>query len=103
LSLRLLLGSITELKAVSFVGRRHQYMNFMASTALEFTPQQQGEEAGLVLYQNHKFNYRFTLLQKNNTRYLCLVKCTDGEEKLIAEEAVEYERLYLRIEAGGQD
>ncbi|WP_139902715.1 glycoside hydrolase family 43 protein [Clostridium thermarum] len=102
LSLKLSPYPITGLEAPSFVGRRQQHINFAAFTAMEFEPQSEGEEAGLVLYQNRRFNFRFTYILNNGKKLVKLVKCSNGLEETLAEKEPSSAKLYLKIEANGQ-
>lgn len=87
----------------SFVGRRQQHMNFAAKTSMEFCPNQGGEEAGLVLYQNRNFNFRFTYCRIDGKNIIRLIKCKSGEEEILAQKEISADKLYLSIEAYGQD
>lgn len=40
-----------------FVGRRQQHFNCVVSTLMEFSPNQDGEEAGLTVFMNENFHY----------------------------------------------
>jgi alpha-N-arabinofuranosidase len=103
LTLKLRPESIDGLGNPSFVGRRQQHISFAACAAMEFKPLKEKEEAGLVLYQNSKFNFRFTYAKKDGRNLITLIKCSDGIEEVLAEKEVCAERLYLRIEAFEQD
>jgi xylan 1,4-beta-xylosidase len=103
LRLKLRKDIITENELVSFVGRRQQHMSFAASTVMEFSPKQDKEEAGIVLYQNRKFNFRFIYIQDNGKNLIRLIECTKGVEEILAENEVAAEKLYLFIEAQGQE
>lgn len=102
LRLKLLPSTVTGHGNVSFIGRRQQHMSFLACTKMEFHPKAEGEEAGMVLYQNRKFNYRYTYTHKENKAIIQLVKCENEEEMILAEQEISAERLYLKIEAYGQ-
>ena len=103
LRLKLRPFSITELENPSFVGRRQLHKSFTAFTVMEFNPQQDGEEAGIVLQQNHQFNFRFTYIQRAGRKVMNLLCCKGGEETVIAEQEVCAEKLYLKVEAIGQE
>ncbi|MDP4089641.1 MAG: glycoside hydrolase family 43 protein [Bacillota bacterium] len=103
LSLKLRPASITGLEVPSFVGRRQQHINFAAFTAMDFQPQAEGEEAGIVLYQNSRFNFRFTSVQRDGKKFVNLVKCVEGKEEILAEKEASAGKLYLKVEAEGQD
>jgi alpha-N-arabinofuranosidase len=103
LRLKLRKQVITATEQASFVGRRQQHMNFAAATVLEFSPKQDKEEAGIVLYQNSKFNFRFVYTQDNGKKLVRLIKCSSGVQEVLAENEVSEEKLYLTVEAYGQD
>ncbi|MCD8510025.1 MAG: glycoside hydrolase family 43 protein [Bacillus sp. (in: Bacteria)] len=94
---------ITELGIPSFVGRRQQHINFSASTLMDFSPTKDREAAGIVLQQNHKFNFQFVYTNSNGENVIRLVKCTDGKEEVLHELSVNSMPLYLKVEAYGQD
>ena len=102
LRLRLRPPSLKEESNPSFVGRRQQHICFKASTAIEFIPQSEQECAGLALVQNNDFYFLFVITD-NNGPVLRLVRQAGGEEEQIAEQAVVSGRLYLKIEAHGQE
>ncbi len=88
----------------SFVGRRQQHIDFSASLALTFTPRSPSEIAGIVALQNPNFHYRLVLtLNDAQVPILRLVKREDGNEEVIKELPVDAGKLYLRVEAHGQD
>jgi xylan 1,4-beta-xylosidase len=102
LSLRLRPERLSELTNPSFVGRRQQHIDFAATSALEFTPHNDHECAGLVLVQNNDFHFRLVVTQGAGN-VVRLVKRAHGKEELLVEQAVQAGRLYLKIEARGQE
>ena len=101
LCLRLRPQHLSELTNPSFIGRRQQHINFATRTALEFTPQNSHECAGLVLVQNNEFHFRLVVTQGAKT-VVRLVKRAHGAEETLAEQPVEARRLYLKVEGHGQ-
>ncbi|MCR2806824.1 glycoside hydrolase family 43 protein [Paenibacillus soyae] len=57
LTLRGSAGTLNEVGAPAFVGRRQQHFDCSASAHLTFAPQRDGEEAGLTVYMNERFHY----------------------------------------------
>lgn len=102
LRLRLRPQRLVERANPSFVGRRQRHIDFVARTCIEFVPQSVHETAGLVLLQNDRFHYRFVVGLGENGRFLRLVKCEKGVESILAEQPVDSNRLYLKVEAVGQ-
>jgi alpha-N-arabinofuranosidase len=70
---------------------------------MEFAPQSADEVAGLVLLQNSDFQYRFVYTLAGGETVIRLVKRSQGEEEVLAERPVSAERLYLKVEAIGQE
>lgn len=103
LTLKLKPEKITELKNPSFVGRRQQHIEFSASTAMEFNPRSESEAAGMVLLQSNEFNFSFVYTKKGDDNVIRLIKCEAGEEKVLKEIAISAARLYLKVEAHGQE
>lgn len=104
LRLKLRPEMLTERVNPSFIGRRQQHINFSVRTAMEFTPGSRDECAGLALCQNDGFHFRFVhSLDDNHHQKVQLVQVKAHEEKIIGEHLVNSKRLYLKVEATGQD
>ncbi len=103
LSLKLSKIKITDNKNPNFIGRRQQHMNFSASCLMEFTPENSVESAGMVLFQNEKYNFRFILSLINNKQYLQLIKCNNSKETTISQKPFSQNKIYLKITAIGQN
>ncbi|MEH7073436.1 glycoside hydrolase family 43 protein [Neobacillus drentensis] len=52
---------LNDLDSQAFVGRRQQHFDCNVSTLLEFSPTQEGEEAGLTVFMNERFHYEIAL------------------------------------------
>lgn len=87
----------------SFIGRRQQHICFSASAAMEFTPGEDGDAAGLALVQSGEYHYRFEYTRQKGENRVRLVRCCKGEEAIIAERAFSSNRMVLKISARGQD
>ena len=94
---------ISKWENPSFVGRRQQHLSFAARAAIEFTPKNADEVAGLVLLQNSDFQFRFVYTRADGGTVIRLVKRSHGEEEVLAEKPVSAERLYLKIQAIEQE
>jgi xylan 1,4-beta-xylosidase len=103
LRLRLRPQMISKWENPSFIGRRQQHLSFAARTAMEFTPQNADEGAGLVLLQNNDFQYRFVYTLAGGETVIRLVKRAAGQEEVLAERPVSAGRLYLKVEAIEQE
>ncbi len=63
----------------AFVGRRQTDFNCVASTLLEFDPNSENEEAGLVVRSNDKHHYEIAVTLKNGKRQVLFRKVLKGK------------------------
>jgi xylan 1,4-beta-xylosidase len=89
---------LSERGSPSFVGRRQQHICFAAHAALEFSPQTECECAGLVLVQNNEFHFRLVVTRAAGM-VVRLIKRAHGVEEALAEQPVDGQRLYLKVQA----
>jgi xylan 1,4-beta-xylosidase len=101
LRLRLRPQRLSEPTNPSFVGRRQQHIHFKTQCAVEFTPQNEHECAGLTLIQNNNFHFLF-VITKATKPILRLIKRAYGKEEILAEQPVDAGKLYLKVEAHEQ-
>jgi alpha-N-arabinofuranosidase len=89
---------LSEITTPAFVGRRQQHKCFQATAAMEFTPLQDNEEAGIALIQDDRFNYIFVKGIVNTTYCLRLYQTQNGAITLLHEVPLEpKKRLYLTV------
>jgi alpha-N-arabinofuranosidase len=86
----------------SFVGRRQQHVHFEVQTAFEFDPQNESESAGLVLNQNTNFHIRL-IVTRDTTLVIRLIRCAQGIEEILVQQAIDSQQIFLKIEAHEQD
>ena len=92
---------LSEQTSPAFIGRRQQHINFAAQVALEFTPQQEQEFAGLALVQNNE--YHFCLVVTGvDAPVVRLIKRAHGIEEILGQQPIRAGRLYLKVEARAQ-
>ena len=103
LSLILSAIKISENKNPNFIGRRQQHMNFSSSCLMEFSPKNSGENAGMVLFQNEKYHFRFVVSLIDDQQYIQLIKCNNLEEITIRQEVYSQNNIILKITSRGQD
>ncbi len=99
------LGARTHL---SFVGRRQQHANAIATTAMRYTPRRAGDEAGLVAFEHDDFNYCLCVALKDGKPVVQVVeragKLTGDSAVVIASAPLSIAQdapLQLRITARG--
>lgn len=101
LRLRLRPQRLSEQTNPSFVGRRQQHIHFKTQCAMEFTPQNEYECAGLALVQNNNFHFLF-VLTKGIQPVVRLIKRAHGTEVLLAEMMAPPGQISLKVEAHSQ-
>jgi alpha-N-arabinofuranosidase len=87
----------------SFVGRRQQHSDFVVRTIMEFEPQTETEVAGLVLLQSTNFQIRMECTQMEGRTVIRLVKREAGIDRTWAIQEIHSIKIYVKIEAYGQD
>ncbi|GAE92171.1 beta-xylosidase [Gracilibacillus boraciitolerans JCM 21714] len=96
--------TIMEEENPAFIGRRQQHINFFAQTVMEFQPKTAYETAGLVLLQNHNYQFRVEILLDNQQTLIRLVRREAGRDQIVAEKTIDGDkRIYFKVEAIGQD
>ena len=76
---------LNEICLPSFIGRRQRHKVFLAKTAMEFTPANENEEAGIALVQDDRFHYLMVLVQKDGKPFLQAYQTENGTKSLLAE------------------
>jgi alpha-N-arabinofuranosidase len=102
LRLKLRPPRLSERSNPSFVGRRQQHIHFRAQCAMEFSPQNEQECAGLALLQNNDFYYLF-VLTKQTEPVIQLIRRAHGVEEILTEQPVSPGEIYLKIETHQQN
>jgi xylan 1,4-beta-xylosidase len=71
--------TLTDTDSPAFVGRRQEAFNCTASTRLEFDPNSDKEEAGLVVRGNDKYHYEIGVTLRESKRQVFLRKVIKGK------------------------
>lgn len=75
---------LSEKKQASYLGRRQQHLQFVATTRVH-APQSEEISAGLVLFQNAEFHYFLGLKKQGASYLLFLEEVLNGQSKIIHE------------------
>ncbi len=89
----------------SFIGRRQQHNYCSASVVLQFNPQNSGDKAGIVAFQNEKHYYFMGLTLKEEGLSVILEKGGSFHPVELAGIAIDLEKdaaLYLKTEVRGK-
>lgn len=97
--------NIKEAKPTSTLFYRQMHNNFTAKTSLSYIPKSEKDLAGIVCYQNEKFNYIFGITIKDKSYYVVLVRNEKGLSTIIASEKIEpgKQPVELQVNAAGDD
>ncbi|MCW3785576.1 glycoside hydrolase family 43 protein [Plebeiibacterium sediminum] len=91
---------IHEICTPAFIGRRQQHKNFEAIVAMDFTPDTENEEAGIVLLSDDRFNYSMVVAKKADQSVLRLYQTENSKYELLEEISIENSsKILLGIKA----
>ena len=62
--------------------RRQQHNDFQAAIALEFEPDQEGQEAGLILTQNERFSFLLLKDRWEGENWIACFRIVNGEREI---------------------
>lgn len=81
---------------------RQQHASFQATTTLQYKPKSEKDLAGIVCYQNEKFNYVFGITKKDKDYYIVLVRTEKSVSAIIASEKITIDKtIQLQVTANG--
>lgn len=104
LRLRLRPQMLSDCANSSFVGRPQQHLDFAAHAAMDFAPASANECARIALLQNNDYHFRFVVAgTERGEGVVRPIKREAGEQSSLAEQPIGEGRVYLKLEAHGQD
>jgi alpha-N-arabinofuranosidase len=74
-----------ECENPTYLGVRQIGMSYILETKMEFTPENELQEAGLVLLQSNHYHYRFVCTLLNGVKTMILVRCFEGKEEVVGQ------------------
>jgi xylan 1,4-beta-xylosidase len=101
LRLKLLPGQLNRPEHCSFLGKRITGTHFEIQTKIDFRAKSAGEQAGLVLIQNFRWNFKMVLEGVGPERKICLYETNNGVERLVASNPVGAKEVTLKVESNG--
>lgn len=78
--------------------RRQQHNYFEAAVAMEFEPEKEGEEAGMIVTQNDRYAIMAVKEKLEGMLFVTAYQIVNGKRELIMRKPVELGRMYLFIE-----
>lgn len=96
-------NKLTELTNPSLIARRVQHHQFQATTQMKLASLAPGEEAGIIIMQNDRFQYRLVLTgkEKKQPQQLCLICVKAGAETVVASVPYKEKEIVLGIRGEG--
>ena len=76
---------ITELTYPSYLALRQKSYHFEIETGVDFTPENENETAGIVLFQNHENNLRVEICRRAGNRHIIITSCIHAGESEVAD------------------
>ena len=92
--------SLDEADSPTWVGRRQEHFNCRAAALINFTPQQEGDEAGLTAYMNPSHHYEIFLKLQNGQRLMQVRRRVGSLSAVVASIPAPEGSLQLEIQAG---
>lgn len=86
----------------SYLGLRQKDYSFKVNTGVDFTPANENECGGLVLFQNHANHLTLEIVLKGGKKVLQVRKTVKGEETVTAEAPVSADVVTIELQAKAQ-
>jgi alpha-N-arabinofuranosidase len=100
--MHLLPEKITQLTSPAFIGKRQHDTSFEASCKFSFVPKLENETAGLVVFMNNDFHFRFEKTMRNGAGQIVVTKRHAGVETILANVPAANAEIELTVFANGQ-
>ena len=93
------LVSLNQEGSPAFVGRRQENFKCKVSALMEFSPREEGQEAGLVVRANEKFHYDLVVSKVNGKRQIFLRTTVKGQAHVSGQRNLEDGPVTLCVHA----
>jgi xylan 1,4-beta-xylosidase len=90
---------LDDLDSPSFIGRRQQHFDCIISTFLEFSPTEEGEEAGLTVFINERFHYEIAVGIRNGVKKVFIRRRIGSLWKVESEYEYAQDAIILSVQA----
>jgi xylan 1,4-beta-xylosidase len=90
-------NAISDLESPALIARRQRYFHCEISTAFEFSPVKENEEAGIVIFISNEFYYKVVKRIINGKMCIVLEKRAEDFFQIAACVEVEDKQLYIKI------
>lgn len=89
--------TIYDIESPTFIGRRQAHFNFTATTLIDFIPQMENEQAGMLIEMTNRFHYQFVITKRGNQRLLNVIYNLGDLKNSAGEVALKPGLVNLRI------
>ena len=90
-------GQLNEIRAKNTLLRREQELCYIAQTKLDFSPDRDGEQAGLCCYYSTVTYIRFSLCYEEGRKIQLVINRNHGEENVATIENIQEGAVYLKV------
>ena len=91
--------TLDEAASPTFLGRRQRHLNCRVSTYLDFDPQSEREEAGIVVLGDHRHHYEVAVIRLDNQRHLIVRRRIGTLQSIVAQVPLTTGPVTLSVEA----
>ncbi|RDY31445.1 glycoside hydrolase family 43 protein [Lachnotalea glycerini] len=102
LRMRLYKDNLKKAANPAYIGVRQQGYYYQSDTLLDFTANQDGEEAGIAVLQSNLYHIRFGKIMEHKEEWLIVALCENGTDTIISKQKAPRGKLELRIINRGQ-
>ena len=89
---------LDDIDSPTFIGRRQEHINFAATTSVDLSEAQNGDESGLTVFMNNKSHYDLFLRQAANGQRLLILRYRLGElTHTAAEIIIPKGKMFLQV------
>jgi xylan 1,4-beta-xylosidase len=94
---------LDDVDSPSFIGRRQQHFDCNISTLLEFSPTEEGEEAGLTVFMNDRFHYEIAMGIRDGVKKVFVRRRVGSLWKVEIEHEYEQDSINLSVQADAKN
>jgi xylan 1,4-beta-xylosidase len=92
---------VHDLVNPSLIARRIEHINFDAALSMNFASKKSGDEAGMIIMQNGKNNYRLVVKKQLKNDSIILYKTEKEVESVLFAEPYKLKNVVFKVEARG--
>jgi xylan 1,4-beta-xylosidase len=94
---------LNDVDSPAFVGRRQQHFDCKVSTSLEFSPKEDGEEAGLTVFMNERFHYEIAVGIRDGLKKVFVRRRIGSLWKVESEHDYDQDAIILSVHADAKN